>query len=108
LAEVEKPKQKKQKIGNDPYLEYLDLLNFKQSPNKPKIPKFLPRDDEDPIVEKKLAFSPGEVKVEKMEKKIVIEDKGQEQKLEDMETCIKDEIGEQIGEYFKMFMEKTE
>jgi len=84
------------------------LLNFKQLPNKLKFPKFLPRDDEDPIVGKKLAFSPGEVKVEKMEKKIVIEDKGQEQKQEDMEKCSTDKIGEQIGEYFKMFMEKTE
>ena len=75
-------------------------------PNKLKFPKFLPRDDEDPIVEKKPTFSPGKVKVEKMEKEIVIEDKGQEQKLEDMEKCITDKIGEQIGEYFKMFMGK--
>jgi len=46
----------------------------------------------------KLTISPGKVKVEKIEKEILIEDKGQEQKLEDMKKCIMDKIGVQIGE----------
>jgi hypothetical protein len=37
----------------------------------------------------KLTISPGKVKVEKMEKEIVIEDKGQEQKLEDTENALR-------------------
>ncbi len=72
--------KKKQKTGNDPYMDYLDSTNFKVSPNKPKPPKFLPLDDKDHIVEKKPTISPVKVKPEKMEKEKEIADKEQEQR----------------------------
>jgi hypothetical protein len=110
--EENKQKQKKQKTGHESYLEYLDTGNFKNMPSKMKRTKFLPDDDDEPIVLSpgtlevvNLTISPVTVKVEKMGKEMVVSKKEQKQTNENFKR-IKQEIGAQIGEFFKMYLDK--
>jgi len=110
--EENKQKQKKQKTGHESYLEYLDTGNFKNMPSKMKRTKFLPDDDDEPIVLSpgtlevvNLTISPIKVKVEKMGKEMVVSKKEQKQTNENFKR-IKQEIGAQIGEFFKMYLDK--
>jgi len=115
--EEDKQKQKKQKTGHESYLEYLDMGNFKNTPSKKKRTKLLADDDDDDLIE----LSPGTMKLEKMDnptispvtvkmgkmgKEMVVHKKEQKQTLEDMEKRIKQEMGVQIGEFFKIYLDK--
>ena len=108
--EENKQKQKNQKRGNESYLEYLDMGNFKNTPNKTKKPNLLPDDDDEPtelgpstLKVVKLTISPVKVKVEKMGNEAEVTEKEQKQEKDDFEM-IRKEIRAQIGECFKMYM----
>jgi hypothetical protein len=108
--EENKLKQKRQKRGNESYLECLDTGNFKNTSNKTKKPNLLPDDDDEPtelgpsiLKVVKLTISPVKVKVEKMGNEMVVSEKEQKQEKEDFEK-IRQETGAQIGECFKMYM----
>jgi len=84
--------------------------NFKNTPNKTKKPNLLPDDDDEPtelgpstLKVVKLTISPVKVKVEKMGNEMVVSKKERKQEEEDFKK-IRQEIGAQIGEFFKMYM----
>jgi len=72
--------------GNETYLEYLDMGNFKNTPNKTKKPNLLPDDDDEPtelspstLKVVKPTISPVKVKVEKMGNEVEVTKKEQKQ-----------------------------
>ncbi len=84
--------------------------NFKNTPNKMKKPNLLPDDNDEPtelgpstLKVVKPTISPVKVKVEKMGNEVEVTKKEQKQEKDDFKR-IRQEIGAQFGEFFKMYM----